>query len=246
MCTVSYLPISEHQFILTSNRDEAPNRAAAEIVAEDRYGKALLYPRDPQANGSWIVLSDTRQLVCILNGAFEKHKHRPPYRLSRGIMALEFFSFDNASHFFENYIFEGIEPFTMLIYDQGTLYDARWDEQMLLVEEKNPAHPHLWSSCTLYDNMWQQKRRRWFYDWQDHNKVYTQEAILDFHHNAGEGNPAYDVIMNRNDEVRTTSISSAQLEADRFTFRFEDLQSAEVRHESLAIQTVGTGRTQTR
>lgn len=238
MCTVTYIPKGDHQFILTSNRDEAPGRSATGLVQEEQAGKSLLFPRDPLARGTWIATSNTHQLVCVLNGAFQKHQHRPPYRLSRGIMALQFFSFPDAPSFFQGFDFSGIEPFTMVVYDQGRLYELRWDEQQVHVKALAADEKHIWSSCTLYSELWQEKRRQWFAEWQAQHLDPNQQAILDFHKNGGEGNPAYDVVMNRADIVRTTSISSVQKNWNSVSLRYEDLLSGEVEEQVLALMAI--------
>ena len=130
MCTVTYIPQGKNEFILTQNRDESPNRPADILVKANRNGKEILFPQDAGAGGTWIAISDSNQLIAVLNGAFSKHSHEPPYRKSRGIMALEFFDFSDAEHFFRAFDFEGIEPFTMVIYDDGKLFDFRWDGQV--------------------------------------------------------------------------------------------------------------------
>ena len=240
MCTVTYLPNPDNnqdgnQFILTSNRDETPKRSAVGITKIERFGKDLLYPQDPLAKGTWIATSNANQLVCVLNGAFEKHKHRPPYRLSRGIMALDFFSFENAQSFFSTYEFEGIEPFTMIIFDDGILYELRWDETMAWVKELPVDQTHIWASCTLYNKDWQKKRRKWFYEWEEKNKVFTQKAILDFHRNAGEGNTEFDLVMNWGNKVRTTSITSVYKKQDQVEMHFEDILNNEIIKSSIDI-----------
>lgn len=235
MCTVTYIPTGENEFIFTSNRDETPKRSATGITNEKRGKKTLLFPRDPKANGTWIATSDANQLICILNGAFEKHKHRPPYRLSRGVMGLDFFSYKDANAFFTQFEFEGIEPFTLIIFDNGQLFDVRWDETLLHVEEKAIDQSHIWSSCTLYTEEWQEKRRHWFADWQRENKTISQSGILSFHKNGGEGNPAYDVVMNRLNIVRTTSITSVVKKKKETEMRFEDLLTGEVVRESFPL-----------
>ncbi len=228
MCTVSYLPTPEGGFILTSNRDEAPKRSAAGLYQDQSGDKTLLFPRDPLAQGTWIAASDAQQLVCVLNGAFVKHQHRPPYRLSRGIMALRFFDYPNAQAFFETFDFSGIEPFTMVIYDAGELYELRWDEQKTHVLALPAEQQHIWASCTLYPTEWQQKRQDWFQDWQKQYPQPDQKAILDFHRTAGEGNAEYDLVMNRQEVVRTTSITSVVGGAQGMQLRYEDLLNGEV------------------
>lgn len=97
MCTVTYLPVSTG-FVLTQNRDEAPTRSPQIISKEKRFGTELLFPKDTKAGGTWIATARDGRTACLLNGAFEKHKHEPPYRLSRGLVLLDFL--DGPSHSF--------------------------------------------------------------------------------------------------------------------------------------------------
>lgn len=231
MCTVTFIPTGKNNFIFTSNRDEAPKRSATEIAREKPNGKALLFPRDALAKGTWIAVSEKNQLVCILNGAFVKHKHLPPYRLSRGIMALEFFNYKNANEFFEKFNFEGIESFTMVIFDDGDLYEFRWDEKIKHIKKLNTEEQHIWASCTLYAEEWQVKRKQWFADWNEKYKTKDQTAVLDFHKNAGEGNPKFDVVMNYENIVRTTSITSIVKNEQQMKMRYEDILTGAIKEE---------------
>lgn len=234
MCTVTYIPTETNgEFIFTSNRDEAPNRSATGLIIEKENDKRILFPRDAKANGTWIAISDQHQLVCILNGAFIKHKHSPPYRLSRGIMALDFFKYKHAIDFLGLYSFEGIEPFTMIIYDKGSLYEFRWDESKKHIKKLDPLKAHIWASCTLYSSDWVEKRKTWFNDWQKKTSKIDTNSVLDFHRNAGEGNPEYDVVMNRSDIVRTTSITTISKQQNQMNMRYEDLLDGELLNQNL-------------
>lgn len=236
MCTVTYIPTGNDNFIFTSNRDEAPKRSAVGISKMTLGKKIITFPKDAKANGTWIAISDSNQLVCVLNGAFVKHKHLPPYRLSRGIMALDFFSCASAEDFFNQYNLEGIEPFTLVIFDNGRLFELRWDEQEKHVKELATTENHLWASCTLYNEEWQRKRKKWFQDWQNKYAEPNQEAVLDFHKNAGEGNSEFDVVMNYKNIVRTTSVTSVVKKEDGMDLRYEDLLNGEVRFSEIGIR----------
>ncbi|MEL6833162.1 MAG: NRDE family protein [Bacteroidota bacterium] len=235
MCTVTYLPTGTDQFLFTSNRDESPLRRASNVQHIAGIGKQLLYPQDSLAKGTWIAISDHNQLVCILNGAFTRHHHSPPYRLSRGIMALEFFDYDNATAFRQNFEFQGMEPFTMVIYDKGQLFDLRWDEQQVHFQQLAVDEPHLWSSPTLYDPHWQEKRQQWFRDWRVRQQKYTSSSVLQFHQTAGEGNPEYDLVMNRANIVRTTSITHITKKLDRAKLRYQTILTQKVSEHELHL-----------
>ena len=106
MCTVTYIPQPGGHFVLTSNRDENAARSPQSLDSEVIGAAKLLFPRDTGAGGTWIAASDSNRVVCLLNGAFVKHQHQPPYKRSRGTMVLDFFRFATAESFFENYDFE--------------------------------------------------------------------------------------------------------------------------------------------
>lgn len=235
MCTVTYLPTEDNGFLFTSNRDEFINRSASDLVLEKRFGKRLIYPQDKLAKGSWIAMSDRDQLVCILNGAYIKHHHSPPYRRSRGLMALDFFEYEDAADFFHRYDFYGIEPFTMIIYDRGKLFDFRWDESKKHINQMDITESHIWASCTLYSEEWQIKRVQWFEKWQSKNPKPTLKNVLDFHTNAGEGDLEYDIVMNKSDIVKTTSITSISKTKDELDLRFESLMDGKIKKSRLQL-----------
>ncbi len=127
MCTVTYLPI-QGGFTLTHNRDEAPSRSLFSIERQRTNRRdTLLFPRDAKAGGTWIVATQSGKTACLLNGAFLKHHRQPPYRRSRGLMLLDFLDLEQPDSFFEQYPLEGIEPFTLLFFQQGNVVEFRWD-----------------------------------------------------------------------------------------------------------------------
>jgi uncharacterized protein with NRDE domain len=94
MCTVSYLPLPSAGYILTSNRDEAPERPTALPINHYRIGERTVYfPKDPQAGGTWIATTGDESTICLLNGGFVPHIAAPGhhYRKSRGMVVLDYF-----------------------------------------------------------------------------------------------------------------------------------------------------------
>ena len=157
MCLVSLIPV-EGGFLLSSNRDEFPARDAKEVVSEVVRGNKIVYPKDT-AGGSWIIVSVDHRAVCLLNGAQHNHKRVLPYRISRGVMMKEFFTYADSVSFFETYDFWNIEPFTMVIVENKRhLYEFRWDGNTKHIKELSPNDVHIWSSSTLYDEESQIRR----------------------------------------------------------------------------------------
>lgn len=221
--------------MLTSNRDEAPERSPRHLTRERAGTQTLCFPRDEGAGGTWIAMSDAGRVVCVLNGAFEKHHHRPPYRRSRGLMVLDSFHFAKAQDFFEQYTFEGMEPFTLIMADGGCLWEARWDEQRLHLQRLDPAGRYLWSSATLYNAQWRQRRQQWFADWVATHPQPGPEDIMHFHRYGGEPDPWNGFVMNRHDLVRTVSITQVVCAPPRLSMTYHDLLRQAVKHDELSL-----------
>jgi uncharacterized protein with NRDE domain len=212
VCTVTFLPSGESDFILTSNRDEQQTRKPA--LPPQTYlvaGKSVIFPKDTHANGTWIATDKQAFTLCLLNGAFEFHTSNPPYRISRGLMLLDFFKFNEVEAFVKNYDFSGIEPFTLLIIGHESklqLTEIRFDAfEKMHIFYHNVTKPLLWSSATLYPEAVRQQRRQWFERWLSKQKSYELENILHFHHFGGSGDEKNDLLMNRQ-SVFTVSITA--------------------------------------
>jgi len=210
MCTLSYIPISDKDFIFTTNRDENPRRIA---VSPKRYihdGVELSYPKDTKAKGSWIISNGIDTTLCLLNGAFERHQRRTDYRQSRGLMLLDYFQYTNLRKFIDNYQFEGIEAFTLVTIENklgAQLTELVWDEQKLHVRELKSNKAHFWSSTTLYTKEMKLEREHWFRNWLNNETYLDEKAIVKFHKTGGAGNMEYGLLMNRRDLVRTVSMT---------------------------------------
>ena len=220
---------------MTSNRDESAKRSSQNISKQSKNGIDLFFPRDKTAGGTWIAVANTNRVVCLLNGAFAKHQHQPPYRKSRGIMVLEFFDYHNADSFFKEYDFKGMEPFTMIILENEQLFEFRWDEKDLHILELDRSSPHIWSSSTLYTDEIKKKRKKWFADWQLHHE-FELEQIFNFHKNAGEGNPDYDLVMNRKNIVQTVSITNIIKNAHSIELQYHDLIHSNFQQKEIKLQ----------
>ncbi|HRF39620.1 MAG TPA: NRDE family protein [Saprospiraceae bacterium] len=232
MCTVTYLPKGpDHEWLLSSNRDEAPHRAAHGI--QRRPG--LLFPQDMGAGGTWIAAHEQGRAAVLLNGAFGLHQRRPPYRLSRGLMVLQYFEFADVAEFVQYFEFHGLEPFTFIIREPAGLYEIRWDEQHLHHKLLPSDEPHIWASATLYGPEPQQKRRRWFAEWLQKDALKDQQDVLRWHRHTGDGDAWNDLVMNRNGMVQTVSITSIAQRGNAMSMIFQDLLSGNEQQESMEM-----------
>ncbi len=227
MCTVTFLPKGNNKYILTSNRDETPKRAA---LAPDAYvvGNSTVYfPKDPLAGGTWIATDKKKFTVCLLNGGFEKHKHTPPYRLSRGQMVLQFFEYGDLNSFKDVFDFEGMEPFTLVLVNSSEeeiqLDELLWDGDSLHAKSLDTQKPFIWSSSTLYPESVRAERKSWFEKWVLQQDSFDQQRIMEFHKSGGKGDAWNDFVMNRNGVVQTVSITSIERSDDGFRMIYNDL-----------------------
>jgi len=227
MCTVTIFPKGDDNFVLTSSRDEVPNRIALNPDFYTINNTRMLLPKDELSGGSWIGVSDKNRLICLLNGGFVIHKRKDNYRQSRGVVVRDLLVADAIELSVELYDFNDIEPFTIVIADWNKslkFYELVWDgENKHFVELR--LEPKIWSSSTLYSEDKKQKRLQWFNDFKAENK-FTLESALKFHKNAGEGNKDYGVIMDRG-HVKTTSITQVEKNDDGVDMRFENLNTFE-------------------
>ena len=126
MCTVTFFPLSGSEFILTSNRDEAPGRNTISPKVYIENGVEVLFPKDEVAGGTWIGASKHNRLICLLNGGFTSHDRLEAYRMSRGIIVLDLLTTTDLYTTINDYDFDGIEPFTIILvdwYKELKLYD---------------------------------------------------------------------------------------------------------------------------
>ena len=223
MCTVTFLPLNGSNFILTSNRDEQKERKTYPPKKYLENNIELVYPKDKKAGGTWLGTSSKKRLVCVLNGAFIKHKRKDNYKKSRGVLAKEILKEINLLRFIEAINLLGIEPFTMVIVDWNTgslnLFELVWDgNKKHFAKLKN--EPKIWSSSTLYTNEVKALRKEWFQKWLLKND-FSSENILKFHHSE-IGDKEQSVLMKRS-YIQTVSITSVKKENNSLKMQYEDM-----------------------
>ena len=239
MCTVTYIPTTKNNFILTSSRDVPFAREKALFPKKyNENGIEITYPKDGRAGGTWIGYSEKKRLICLLNGGFENHylttSPDKKYRKSRGVIVLDLLKETEINSALSEIDLSNIEPFTLVIVD--------WNKELKLIElvwdgttkhiKKLPQEMHIWSSATLYDKNMKALREKWFKKWQnvfcpseisdEELNIVQANRILNFHHQAGIGNKNVDVIMKR-EKVGTVSITQVtKLEAE-ISMEYEEI-----------------------
>jgi len=223
MCTVTFLPFKD-KLLITSNRDELKLRAPASSPETHEFpnGK-ILFPKDGQAGGTWIAAHENGNAMVLLNGAFTRHIHNPPYRKSRGLIFLEIFDSDDPKKAFEQIELGDIEPFTLVIWQQGVLWETKWDGKEKYIIPRKADAPQIWSSAMLYDPEVRELRRKWFYEWLATHEQPSADDIRQFHEFGGEGDERTALRMNRDGILLTVSITGMEITKSKNTMYYKDM-----------------------
>ena len=210
MCTLTFIPLSNKNFILTNNRDE--NRERKSSIAPKIYNVNhinVAYPKDMEKGGTWIATSQNHFTLCLFNGAKTPHVSKKSYRKSRGLVLLDFFNFNNINQFVMNYDFQGIEPFTLIALqhtNQLKLYEITWNGKRIQLIERDSNKLYIWSSVLLYNDEIR-KRRREIFDKFIHEKSddTLESDILKFH-----GLDNFE-LSNQNMKINTENIATVSI-----------------------------------
>ena len=223
MCTVSFVA-SNGKTIITSNRDEKVIRPSA--IEPKNYlinNKNIIFPKDPKAGGTWFAVDETGTTLVLLNGANDKHTVKASYRKSRGLIVLDMISSFSPKDFWKEIDLENIEPFTLVLFQDEKLFQLQWNginkESLSLDAKKN----HVWSSATLYPKDIRENRSKWFYTFLASNPKVSEQEMLHFHRYTEAENQENGLVINRNDELKTLSITQAVTEMNKVVILHSDL-----------------------
>ena len=234
MCTVSFVRVN-NSVIITSNRDEHIQRKNAAAPAfHVLENKKIIFPKDAKAGGTWFAAADNGVVAVLLNGAFVKHIAKPPYRKSRGLILLEIIEAGSALDFFNEINPDNIEPFTVILYQPGSLHELRWDGNCKHQKLLDTSGNYIWSSATLYSDEVIDRRKNLFDQFINAEKKITADLICDFHgYNHGDEENGF--IINRQTGLKTFSITQAVVKPDNICFLHTDLLQHQKFQETLHI-----------
>lgn len=223
MCTVSFVS-SSGRTIITSNRDEKIIRPSA--IAPKNYlidNKNIIFPKDTKAGGTWFVVDENGTTLVLLNGADEKHKVALPYRKSRGLITLDIISSLSPKDFWQKIDLDNIEPFTMVLFQNGELFQLRWNGVVKERIQLSTSENHVWSSSTLYPKEIREIRSNWFYDFITSKSEISETEMLNFHRHTENKNLINGLVINRNGEMKTLSITQSVTEKNKVAILHYDL-----------------------
>jgi hypothetical protein len=227
MCTVTFIN-NNGVVIITSNRDEKVIRPGA--VAPRNYchnGKNIMYPKDSKAGGTWFAIDENGTVLVVLNGGITKHKPLPFYRKSRGLIALDIISDISPKDFWKKINLEDIESFTLVLYQQEELYELIWDGFVKRKTLKDTSKNHIWSSVTLYSDEIRKERSDWFFDFLKDKNELSALDILDFHRNTHSDDAENGLIINRENILKTVSVTQTIIDQNKGIIKYYDLIKTE-------------------
>jgi hypothetical protein len=223
MCTVSFVK-TDTKIIITSNRDEMVTRPSA--LAPKNYtvnDKSVVYPKDPKAGGTWYVVDENGTVLVLLNGAQEKHPIKLSYRKSRGLIVLDLIGNVSPRNFWNTIDLDNIEPFTIVLFQEQYLFQLRWNGAKKEAIELSTDKRHIWYSSTLYSKESREEYSSLFEAFLARNTKLSEVEMYNFHRHAEEGNQENSLIINRNGELKTFSITQAVIERNKVTVFHYDL-----------------------
>lgn len=217
-------------FVLTSNRDEKLFR---ETIAPRKYlhGKTTLcYPKDALAGGSWIAMSNKGRVVCLLNGAFIPHVKQSFHTHSRGKVLIEAASSKlNPDELFSAESLQNTEPFTLLTLDFNaekiiSFSELIWDGKDKHFRALDTSLAYIWSSVTLYTEANRKERKDWFRKFLKESKMNPLPAeLIRFHSGKHTSDNTVNVVMEREDGIKTVSITQIIQEGNSLKMNYSDL-----------------------
>jgi len=222
MCTVSFVSVN-NKVIITSNRDEQVARPAMAPQSYLINNKTITFPKDPKAGGTWYAIDENANVLVLLNGSAEKHIWNPPYKRSRGLIVLEVISQTSPVVFWDTIDLDEVEPFTLVLFENRALYQLRWNGTVKDKQILDPAQNHIWSSSTLYAKDIRAQRAEWFHTFLDTNPFVTEAEMLDFHRYTENDNQQNGLVINRNDSLKTLSITQTVIEKNKMVLLYSDL-----------------------
>ena len=87
--------------------------------------------------------------------------------------------------------------------------------------------PHVWSSSTLYPAAVREDRAQWFHQYMNEKQQVLANDMYQFHRYTHNDNQENGLVINRNDEMQTLSITQAFLQQNKVSVLHYDLITKE-------------------
>lgn len=213
MCTVVFIPKGDKYFF-ASLRDENPLRPGAIAPDYKLMGdKRVLSPTDALAGGTWLGITETGNVIILLNGAFDKHERKINYIKSRGFIVAELLASNSPLADWDLFDMEGIEPFTLVVWSGGNLFELVWDGEIKHSTRLKATQPYIWSSATLYNGDAKAHRKNLFQNWIGIDMPVSASSLLSFFKACPDVENGF--LINRKEQTKTLSYSFIELQLNK-------------------------------
>jgi hypothetical protein len=112
------------------------------------------------------------------------------------------------------------------LFQEKKLYQLRWNGAKKSTVDLEIDKNYVWSSSTLYSKEIREQRSSWFYAFLDSNSEITETKMLHFHRYTESDNNDHGLVINRNDELKTLSITQSVIEKNKVMIHHLDLIAA--------------------
>ncbi len=117
-----------------------------------------------------------------------------------------------------------IEPFTLVLFQDNLLYQLRWNDIEKETVTLDATQNYIWSSSTLYAKEVREKRANWFATFIDTKPQVSEDEMYQFHRYAEGDNKEHGLVINRNDVLKTLSITQTVIDKNKVVLSHYDLQ----------------------
>jgi Transport and Golgi organisation 2 len=236
MCTVTYIPCN-NGYYLSSNRDENKNRPLALLPVMYNINETnLIFPKDTKAGGTWIVLKENGDSLCLLNGAVVNVALNYLHTTSRGKIVLKIATSNSMIDEFKKIDLHYTAPFTLVLIQNLILIECRWDGQKKNIKYLNTNQSKIWSSCTLYNKQQQQQKENLFTKWQRKNYKINIKEIFNFHQQVQFNTEENKLILNEVENYLTVSTTCVAVNNAQVSMHHIDLKKDVSKTISFATQ----------
>ena len=125
----------------------------------------------------------------------------------------------------------------MIIFNkkEEILIEISWDGIEKKLRNLDLEHPKIWSSSTLYSKNVAEMRANWFQNFLNTTEN-KPDDIWEFHQKKHTENLEHNILMKRNNDRETTSISQLKFTNQVCSFRYLDLKNTTQKEEQWNIQ----------
>jgi len=241
MCTLSYYPIHDQAYILSSNRDESIKRKAASLPLIKTDGEIkILIPVDGEQGGSWLGVNHNGRSACLLNGAFKPHKPKGPYRKSRGLVLTDALFYSDMEAFYQAYPLTGIEAFTLVIVDPANtpeIVTFRWDGNKRYLQYSDVSKAQIWSSAMLYPEVVRNNTEKRFRQLISKSRKPDRETLSQFHNQEKYTRKIKRAGLEAFESLMTIAIASIEVHLpQQIMMYYHDIQSGEKTIHKLTVK----------